>query len=323
MLVKAAISWQSVNWPTETAPASQYGVFLPPSTTPSQTVSDIQATVTYDDTLPGVHFLVRPTDGLGNYGPAQCVVIANQPLNTRGWMMSYVRKAVGDRVDTGSGNAAKFADDELREYISDAIRKFSIQFPIERDTSYTLSFQLRTYTLPTDFLHVVEAKYSAADGHFQLYLSDAPYKGGETTALSWIGYPKLGYLAPAMGARLYVGHYAVYLGTLNLDFDPRGDGDTIDLRYQGMRAFPTDDVTPLDITPADTEGLLLYVQGKCWLQLESKDVALSRFRTREDGGRRDDLPTEKMSTRMFNAWEAWLRDRRTQRPRPFRLVRRA
>lgn len=326
MIISTAITWQSVDWPVAGTPATEYAIFLGSATNPLQTVTDITATVTYDDTTTGAIFLIRPTDGT-SYGPAQSVFVGNGPMNNRGWFRSYIRNAISDRIDTNPGNAPSIADNEIDGYLNDALRKYSGYFPRERTTTITLEAMKRDYPLPQDFMSTLALQYQPGDQRLKLWLREEPYKGGESTPTSYVGYPKLGIFQPAWGGRLYSGHFEVHdnddgTKTVTLDFDPSGESDTLILRYRAFYAFPTDDLVSLGVPDDDLEGLSLYVQAKCWTQVEARDVLLSRFRSREDGSRRDDLPTEKMSTRMFNAWQTWVSERQSLHPRNIRIVRR-
>jgi hypothetical protein len=332
MNISTVIGWQPVNWPS-TTPSTEYAVFLDAATSPSQTVtgSAIEASVTFDDAS-GHVFVIRPTDGMGGYGPAQAVVVGNLPQNNRAWMRDYVRKAIGDRTDAvGLTTTPKVSDDELNAYINDAVRLYRDYFPAQNQTNPPLAgvYQQRTYTLPADFVRPLEVLYTGNGGQLQFYLVDEPYKAGESTVNSFVGFPKLGWWTTLSRGRLFAGHFQIQpgvnpgdLATLLVDFDPR-DGDTFTVTYVRQPTFPTSDLSTLDIRIEDLEMLSLYVQAKAWTQIEANDVSLSRWRTKADGGRRDDLPTEKMSTRMYNAWDVWVKSRRALRPKARRIVRRA
>jgi hypothetical protein len=284
MQVTTTIAWQSVNWPDNVTAATRYRVFENGITQVAD-VSDVtSASVSYDDSLPGVVYIIRPTDGTA-YGPSQAVVVGNQPLNNRAWLRSYVRKAMSDRIDDGKANIPTLTDDEINEYINDAIRNYSVEFPLERDYAITLlaggeTSGARDYQLPNDLQKVILVRYSQANSHLQLYLKEMSFKGGETTATSWIGYPKLGIIQPPIGGRYYPGHYDVWENRLHLDFDPLGNGDTLTVRYSANYAYPADDLSPLTIPVNDLEMLTLYVEGKAWLAIEGKDVRLSRWRNK-------------------------------------------
>lgn len=327
MIVTTNLIWQSVNWPSSAA-AIQYAIFVGSNSTPAYTTTNsaTETTVSYDDALPGTVFVIRPTDGT-NYGPSQTVVIANSPLNNRAWVRSYLRKKISDRVDQTAGQIPTVTDDELNDYINDALRNYSLQFPVEKDYTITLVAGgelagARDYALPTDFQKMVQVRYNQANSHLQMYLKEASFKGGETTATSWVGYPKLGILQPPIGGRYYPGHYDIYENAIHIDFDPLGNGDTLSLRYEGSYAYPLDDLTTLPTPETDLEMICLYAEAKTWLEIEAKDVLLSRWPDANHKGRRDDMPTERYSTRLFNAWQQLVKDRRTLRPRQFRLERR-
>jgi hypothetical protein len=327
MQISNTIFWQSVNWPALDA-ATEYAVFVNAASTPTYTTTDgvLSVAVTYDEASPGTVFIIRPTDGT-NYGPSQTVVIANQPLNNRAWIRDQIRKRIADRTDTSNVVTPTISDDELNAYLNDAIRQYSMQFPVERDYTITLlaggqMTSARDYQLPADFYKLIQVRYNQVNSNLEMYLKEASFKGGETTATSWVGYPKLGILQPPIGGRYYPGHFDVWEGAIHIDFDPLGNGDTMTVRYWALHQYPTDDITRLDLPEVDIEMILIRAEASAWLEIESKDVRLSRWRDKNDGSRRDDMPTEKMSTRLFNTWNQWVNQRRSMRPQQYRLVRR-
>lgn len=328
MIITQSISWQPVNWPDSATTASQYAIFLDTAITPLVTVSGsaTSTVVTYNDTDPGHVYLIRPTDGT-NYGPAQSVVIANQPLNNRAYIRQAVRKSISDRQDTTDQTTLTFSDDELNDMIVEAVLNYSMHFPVEASRVIPLvaggeMAGARTYALPSDYQKVLRVKYTYPDTVFQYWLKELPYKGGETSAQSYFGYPKMGILFNPIGGRFFPGHYSVYQNQLTIDFDPTGEGDTLSVEYLGNRPIPTDDVSDIGTPNSDIQMILLRVEASAWLMLEGKDVRLSRWRSKDDGGRRDDLPTDKMSTRLFNAYNQWVKERKTQQVTHGRVSRR-
>jgi hypothetical protein len=330
MLIDTNIFWLSVNWPTPGTPAATYAVFAGASPTPIaglSAVANTQALVSYDDTA-GQLFLVRPTQtvlSVTTYGPAQAIVAGTVPLTTRGAVRSYVRKAMTDRTDLGDDptRTPKILDEEINEYLNDAIRRYSLLFPLQHLWNVPIEQAVRSYPVPVDFLRAQESKYTAINaGSYIYYLKEEPYSPGETTADSFVGITKLGILTQVQSGRYYRGHYWVENDAYTIDFDP-DITDTLAVTYSALHMQPTDDTTALDVPEPVVEGLTLYIQAKGWLQIESSDVSLSRW-DRGAGGnaRRDDMPTEKMSTRMFNAWQQWLEAQRSARPRAMRLYRR-
>ncbi len=323
MIISQPISWQSVNWPLD-GPAEEYAIFengntLPPSYTTMGGATT--ATVQYDDAGTGVVFIIRPTDGT-NYGPSQTVVLSPQPMDNRAWVRVRVRKLMADRTDTPEATIPNLPDDELNDYINDAIRNYSLHCPLQSEATISCAYQVRDYALPSDFYKIDNVMYQRTTMNFKLYLKEKSFKGGESTATSWFGYPKLGIIQPPPGGRFYGGNFDIWEGEIHIDYDPFGDGDTLVMRYSALLPYPPDDITPIEVPEEDMEMLITYVEAKAWFAIEAQDVLLSRWRTREDGGRRDDLPTDKISTRLFNAWNQWIQERRTLRPRQLRLVRR-
>lgn len=323
MLITDTITWLPINWPTETSAASTYAVFVNTAATPTTTAAATTTTVTYDDSLITI-FVIRPTDGT-NYGPAQSVVRGNGQSPTRGWLRSFIRKRTTDRIDQGTTNVTVY-DDEINEYVAQAVQDYSLRFPLQKTTTITLieggfAAGARDYQLPSDFREAISVRYTNYTGLLQLWLKPLTFKGGETTAGTLVGYPKLGILVPPTGGRFYGGHYDLWNGSIHLDFDPRGDGDSLEVRYRASMPALTDDVTPIAIPNEDLELLALFTESKVWEEIEGKDVNLSRWRSREDGGRRSDLPTEVMSQRIRKLYECKIQERLALHPKRYRLVR--
>lgn len=335
MIVSTQISWPAVNFPAASG-ANNYLVYNASggvvanatNANPSGQVATgtVSATVTYDDTQTGTIWTIRPVDSVTSptiWGPAQSVVVGK--LNCRGWFRAAIRKSMADRSDV-VGISATLADDELNHFIENAIRDYSIKFPLDGDTTIQVNLGGppgdRQYSLPSDCYRVTQVSYNRVNGHLVMYLEEMPWKGGETESTNWVGYAKFGIWQSPLGGRYYPGHYYVFEGNLWIDFDPGQPTDYMVVHYKKLYPLPSDDVTLLTIPEADLELILLYAEAQAWLLMESKDVRLSRWRTKDDGSRRDDMPTEKMSTRLFNAYNQKLIERRTLRVRNIRLVRR-
>lgn len=324
MIVTQTINWIAQNWPSAT-PATQYALFIGAATTPAQTSTTNSTSVSYDDNMVTI-FVIRPTDGT-NYGPAQSIVLGNGISNTRAWLRQYARRRTSDRIDNPNSSIT-ILDDEINDFIAQAVQDFSLRFPIEKDFTISLiggGYQAgaRDYQLPVDFREVVSALYTSYGGLMQLWLKPLTWKGGETTAGTLVGYPKLGVLVPPAGGRFYGGNFDVYEGAIHIDFDPRGDGDTLKVRYKATMPQVTSDVMPIPVNSEDLELLSLFTESKIWEEIEGKDTRLSRWRSKDDGGRRDDMPTEKMSARLRKLYEQQVMKRLTLRPKRLRLVRTA
>lgn len=319
MIVTQTIAWNAQKWPG-TANAAEYAVFLGSSTTAVTTSTTNSASVSYEDTQVNV-FLVRPTDGT-NYGPYESIIVGSGQSPCRAWIRSHVRKRVTDRADTANSTLLVM-DDEINDFIAQALRDYSLRFPMEKDTTLTLiaggfPAGARDYQLPADCREIISARYTSFNGLLQLWLKQLPFKGGETTSGTLVGYPKLGVLVPPTGGRFYGGHFDIWEGSIHLDFDPRGNGDQIYIRYKAEIPDILDDVTLLPVKSEDIELLALFTESKVWELIEGKDVRLSRWK---ENGRRDDLPTEKMSVRIRKIYDLKIQERLTLRPRHLRLVR--
>jgi hypothetical protein len=334
-LVTNMITWPAVNWPTSTGTAGQYTVLqvYPGPVTALQNVTTTSASLTYDDSA-NLAFQIRPSSGslpTPTYGPEVMVyVIGFVPC--RAWLRQKVRVALADRADT-VGVTLNWPDDELNQYISEAIAELNVFFPYETSPvtitllppsvdSHGNTVGTRTYNLPSDFYLVKTIEYVTSDSRLHLYLKDKPWRGGETTATSYLGYPKLGILLSPLAGRYYPGHYSVFNSQVTVDWDPAGDGDYLNVTYLGQRPLPANDGDLLVITVQDAELMSLYTQFKAWMRIEGQDTRLSRWRDKADGSRRDDMPTLRQSAMIRSIYQERINDRREQRPRIHRLVRR-
>jgi hypothetical protein len=329
MLITQTYSWPVTNWPS-TSPSAQYALFRTyPDVTPTlvQTVSTTSAALSYEDTL-NLAFQVRPTDGT-LYGPEVTSFVVGY-LPCRAYLRQKIRYALADQTNV-TGGTINWPDSEINTYIEEAFNELSILFPKDADTTIMMqpptivngqTVGTRAYALPTDCYSIRSVEYVDQSGRMHLYLKEKPFRGGESTATTYIGYPKLGIMLTPLAGRFYPGHYDMYEGNINLDWDPSGDGDYLHLRYAARYPIPSDDATLFTIQQEDMELLSLYAQMKCWIRVEGQDVRLSRWRGKADGGRRDDLPTETMSKRVKQLYDQRINDRRAMRVMTRRLVRR-
>lgn len=329
MQISQAFSWPAANWPLGSA-ATQYAIFkIYPVPTPGtdglvQTVTNTTTvSLTYDDTE-NLAYQVRPTDGVSTYGPEiSTFVIGVVP--SRAWIRQNIRTSLADRANQ-VGVTINWDDNEINTYINEALHELSVLFPHDASTTITLlgptsQGGVRDYALPDDFYLMRSVEYVTGDDQFHLFLKEKPFRGGETTVTSYIGYAKLGIMLTPQSGRFYVGHYDIYEKQIHLDWAPDGDGDLLHIRYAARYPLITTDAQLLIVQPEDVELLSLRAQMKCWLRVEGADVRLSRWRSKEDGGRRDDLPTQKMSTMIKQLYDQIVHDRREMRVRVRRLVR--
>lgn len=334
MQITQSITWEAADWPSS-SPSTQYTIYqvYPGTVTALQNVSTNSAQLTYDDAVASA-FQVRPSSGELNaltVGP-EVMVYTTGYVPCRGWLRQKVRKAMADRADSTSNVQITWPDDEINEYINEGLGELNLMFPLQESTTITMlppavdshGYQVgvRNYNLPTDFYVLNTVEYVTNNGNLHLFLKEKPWRGGESTATSYLGYPKLGILLSPIAGRFYVGHYQVYENQLQLDFDPPGDGDYMNLNYLGRRSLPVNDGDIMSVTLEDMELLSLYTQMKCWLRIEVQDARLSRWRGNPDGANRDGLPTVKHWLQIKQLYDQRVNDRRELRPRTRRLVRR-
>src|SRR4051794_30303629 len=139
MNISQVFTWPTVNWPSST-PASQYTVLqIYPVVLPTPvitTVATTSATLTFDDSL-NLAFQVRPSSGTYpslTYGPEVSVFVVNYVPN-RAWLRNKIRQAIADRADTITGATINWPDDEINNYIQEAMTELNILFPIEETAS--------------------------------------------------------------------------------------------------------------------------------------------------------------------------------------------
>ncbi len=327
MQISQLLSWPAVNWPGTSA-ATQYTV-IQVYPTPQDTIMTVQtnsALVSYDDSQPLV-LQVRPSSGTSPdlvYGPEVMSYVV-QYVPCRAYIRQLVRKSLADRADKINANPT-WPDDEIDSYIYTSMIELNQLFPIDKDTTIPLIQGQRNYALPDDLYLIHTVAFVSLDttitGKLELYLKEKPWRGGESTAASYLGYPKLGILISPLTGRFYPGHYYVYENQLWIDWDPLNSNDTIQITYAGKRTLPVNDADILQFTPEDIDLVSLRTQMMCWLRVEGSDTKISRWRTKDDGGSRADMPTVKMSSEIQKLYNSMVIDRKEKRPSFKRLVRR-
>jgi hypothetical protein len=335
MQITQTFSWQATNWPTTTSPATQYSVFaIYPATTPIvvATVTTTSVTMTFDDSVPQA-WQIRPSQTINDvttYGP-ELTVFTIGVVPCRAWLRANVRIALSDRTDQATNTKPTWPDDELNTYIQEMINEFSLLFPLDASTTIQLlpptivngvTQGTRSYPLPSNYYKIRQVEYIGVDQIQHLFLKYKPFIGGESTAMDYVGYPKLGILVVPVRGRYYAGNYDLFQGNIILDFDPVGTTDSLSLTYWAMHLIPQNDGDILDLLPQDLSIVSLGVQLKAWTSFLGQDTELSRWRDREDGSRRDDLPTIKQIAFMRTEYQNRIELRRQRMGRTFRLQRR-
>jgi hypothetical protein len=321
MQISQLLSWPQTNWPGASI-ATQYTVLqmYPGEPTEVTTVPANSALLSFDDSAPLV-FQVRPSSGTSpslTYGP-ETLTYVNQFVPCRAYIRQLVRNVLADRSDTADTTPV-WPDDEINSYVYDSMVELNNLFPVDRDSEYPLVTRQRNYPLPDDFYLIRTAEYVSLEGRLRLYLKEKPWKGGESTATSYLGYPKLGILISPLAGRFYPGHFYIYEDQIWLDWDPYSSADDqLHLRYAGKRTLPVGDADVLELTQEDILLVSLRTQLFCWLRVESADARLSRWTTDK---KRDDMPTVKMSADIQKLYNGAVIDRKERRPSVKRLMRR-
>jgi hypothetical protein len=240
------------------------------------------------------------------------------------------------RIELNDPNAARFSDSELLTYANDAINDYSRHFRLQKTAQIAVSaggLERNTrFFLPEPCERVVRIAYTV--GNVVRYLIEKPYRAGEVTRIpgaeGFAGFriPRTIIMGPS---RAWLGHYelstdetdADTLVSFKIDFVPdQAAYFTIDYLVKHTLFDPNNPASTTDVPAEDIELLDLYAQAKAWLRIESQDTSLSRWRTREEGSRRDDSPVIPHATRLFAAYEQKKRDRLAQPRTGRRLLRR-
>lgn len=184
-------------------------------------------------------------------------------MSTWGSLLSDIR---ADLKDTSA--TKRWPDSSLYVWAKDAIRDYSVHFPLRKSTTLTESDG--KYALPDDFAN-------------DLYVTcpDDEYLEKRQTR------PGVKYLTvhrPTL--------YSIREGFLYLNGSP-SVGDEVTLFYEAKHDVPaseTDTTFVLTIPEADEELIRLYVKAKATEQVRTQQSNLDRFSP--GSGRRDDNPLE-------------------------------
>lgn len=255
-------------------------------------------TLTIDNTRQYL-WLIQAQDDLGNT-VAEPIEIQFEPRVNLATIRTQVRNTIND-VD---GSQYRWPDDELNQYIREAIRDYTKYYTKTTAAFIQTQDQVRTYNIPDNFLREIRVDFTDTHG-IVAYLKRKPWKGGDSNLTSsgyFSPYWKLGIYAMTPGRRrTAVGHYDIRDGQIELDFTPQGAAtESLTVHYEARWTVPYSDLVSLDFPDEDLEVLVLYTCGKANLRVEEAEANLSRWGSERRN--RADNPLEIMSTRYFNAY---------------------
>jgi hypothetical protein len=189
-----------------------------------------------------------------------------------------------DLKDTGA--TPRWSNDTLYLYTKDAIRAYSLDFPVTVRRE-TLTASGGSFTLPSGFSSVITVE-SEADVLLEMHV---PRPGTQSSPWRATSYTIMG-------------------GVLYLDFAP-DDGDTILLSYKALHDMPEDvddDDFVFTIPGEDEELIRLYIKAKVAEQVRQQQSNLDRFRP--GSGNRDDNPLLPEVDELFERYDRLIQDRK-------------
>lgn len=232
-------------------------------------------------------------------------------------ILAQLRKEVRRELNDTEASAYKWTNEEINQYIIQAIEDYSKHFPRDRSTTLTTVDEQRDYTL-AGAVKIKNVFYLRDSVRY--YLKPKEWKGGELELIDSTPttfFDKLG-VRVRTGSRYYGGHYTYDDDTLSVDFDP-DVGYSLVVDYGAVHTIPLLDTDAMTIAQSDWEILSLYAQAKAWSRDAGKDASLSRWD--DNPGRRDDNPLIPRETRLFNAYTQKIKEKKGSRIRTMRRVR--
>ncbi len=199
-------------------------------------------------------------------------------MSTRATLRTTIRAELND-----AGGTALWATALLDRWIADAIRAWSRDVPRERTWSQTTTASVASYAVPADWLDGVRVEHPG--GQFR---TRAAFVGGDVDPGTLVTVDPS--MKPASLA------WDVWAGSLVLSPAPSASGETILVRYLAQYTAVTDDVTTLDVPPAEEEALVWWVCSRALEWLGMDEAKRQRFE-RQRGS--DPLAVEKAYDRRY------------------------
>jgi len=194
-------------------------------------------------------------------------------MSTWGALLADIRADLKDTAST-----PRWSDSSLFVWAKDAIRDYSIHFPVQK--SVVLTESDGKYELPSDFEHDV----------YVTCPDDAYLERRDTRP----GVEYLEVFRPTL--------YTIREGFLYLNGSP-STGENVTLFYEAKHPVPaseTDTTFELTIPEGDEELIRLYVKAKATEQIRTLTSNLDRFSP--GSGRRDDNPLEPETSNLMGEY---------------------
>jgi hypothetical protein len=209
-------------------------------------------------------------------------------MTTFGTLLSYLRS---DLKDTNSASY-RWSDEVLYIYTVDAIRDYSIHFPLRVDR-YELTVGDGCYALPNDFV-------------YEIFVECPQDRFLEKR------YTRQGITYKTLPNRPW--YYYIDGGNLYLMGSPR-DEDSVLLTYSCLHSVPTsesDTTFVLTVPDRDLELLRLYVKAQAIGSMRTKGARLDQYKMT---GKRNDNPLQPETMSIIEEY-----DRKIQERKPARVV---
>lgn len=201
-------------------------------------------------------------------------------------MKEFIRE---DLQDTGA--TPRWPDTQLYTFWLDAVRDYSLWFPLVSDRVQPTGTGTGPYALPSDFVSTIFVE--SPDGRFL----------EERT-------PRPGVRYPSQSGRPF--YWYLQGGGLWVDVAPLGDDELL-LTYAAVHATPdsvNDDASVITIPDMDLELPRLYVQAKVYGQMRAKQSSLDRFKTKvSSGNTREDNPLGPEVSSLMNEYYTKIAER--------------
>jgi hypothetical protein len=202
-------------------------------------------------------------------------------MTTWGTLLQEIRVELKD-----NGATQKWSDETLYLYAKDAIRDYSLHFPLKYRAE--LAEASGVYPLPADFVKAVSVECPA-----DRFLEERFERPGHRYASS-SGQPSLYYIE---GGNLYLNRAPL-------------DGSAVFLNYTARHPIPAnagDSSFDLTIPEEDEELIRLYIKAKTIGQVRTQQAQLDRFKP--GAGKRTDNPLAPESGNLMDEYYAKVAER--------------
>lgn len=167
-------------------------------------------------------------------------------------------------LTTQLGSTTDWTEAELALYTNQAIRKYSLVFPVKTSSSLSCDGSTSSWALPSDFIKVNRVEYVEGSREPR-FLEEIQFKPGTQYYNQSSNLPLMWY---AEG------------GYFKLTSTP-GSNDTLTLHYNGSHTeIVTDDDTTFTVPDYHLGIISLFVQSRALLRMSHDDAMLRRWADR-------------------------------------------